>query len=74
MQVDVVPKQVKQLLVQAEHVTVPSEVWPAGQAVQVFVTLLYPNPGLHEMQVDVVPKQVKQLLMQAAQATVPSEV
>jgi hypothetical protein len=42
--------------------------------VQVFVTLSYPNPALHEMQVDVVPKQVKQLLVQAAQATVPSEV
>jgi hypothetical protein len=52
MQADVVPKQVKQLLVQSAHGPVPAEVWPAGQAVQVFAVLSNPNPGLQETQAD----------------------
>jgi hypothetical protein len=66
VQVEGVPRQVKQSLIQVAHKTVPSDVIPLGQGKHVFVLLLYPNPTLHKVQVEGVPKQVRQLLVQVA--------
>ena len=59
-QVDVVPEQVKQLLVQDAQGTVPSEVCPELHCVQVFP--LNPKFVLHDVHVAAAPEQARQLL------------
>ena len=74
VQVEGVPRQVRQSLIQVAHRTVPSDVIPFGQGKHVFAILLYPNPTLQEVQFESDPRQVRQLLVQISQGTVPSEV